>query len=95
MKRSLFFFFSFLSKIQSELLGFDGSKKKRHLRDDAVPSFFSYAPPQKKFRQTSIGRANRRSQQEVGCKMMQLTTVLSYQPVNIINTVHSAFHRRS
>ena len=27
--------------------------------------------------------------------MMQLTTVLWCQPVNVINTVHSAFHRKS
>ena len=51
--------FSFLVKIQSELLGSDGSRKKRHLKDDAVPSVFPYAPPTRKIRQTSVGRANR------------------------------------
>ena len=43
----------------SELLGSDGSRKKRHLKDDAVPSVFPYAPPTRKIRQTSVGRANR------------------------------------
>ena len=74
----MFVCFPFLSKIQSELLGSDSSKKKRHLKDDAVPSDFPYAPTPKKTRQTSVVRANRQSRQEVGCEilMMQLTTVL-------------------
>ena len=74
----MFVCFPFLSKIQSEPLGSDSSKKKRHLKDDAVPSDFPYAPTPKKTRQTSVGRANGQSRQEVGCEilMMQLTTVL-------------------
>ena len=74
----MFVCFPFSSKIQSELLGSYGSRKKRHLKDDAVPSVFPYAPPTRKIRQTSVGRANRQSRQEVGCEilMMQLTTVL-------------------
>ena len=73
----MFVCFPFLSKIQSELLGSDSSRKKRHLKDDAVPSVFPYAPTPKKTRK-SVGGANRQSRQEVGCEilMMQLTTVL-------------------
>ena len=62
----MFVCFPFSSKIQSELLGSDGSRKKRHLKDDTVPSVFPYAPPRKKIQQTSVDRASRQNRLEVG-----------------------------
>ena len=39
-----------------------------HLKDDAVPSVFPYAPPTRKIRQTSVGRANARAERRWGVK---------------------------
>lgn len=50
--------------LQTELIGITNRKRKPPLKEDAVPSIFSYVP-EKKVRQSSIDRANRQSKREV------------------------------
>ena len=52
----------FKRDLQAELLG---SKKKMHLKDDAVPSIFSHRPVPKKPRLSSENRALVKARQEV------------------------------
>ena len=40
-------------------------KRKSPLKEEAVPSMFSYAPVEKKVRQASMDRASRRTKREV------------------------------
>ena len=42
-----------------------GVKRKSPLKEEAVPSMFSYAPVEKKLRQASMDRASRRTKREV------------------------------
>ena len=42
-----------------------GSKRKSPLKEEAVPSMFSYAPVEKKVRQASMDRASRSTKREV------------------------------
>ena len=64
----------YLLHVQTELIGITNRKRKPPLKEDAVPSIFSYVP-EKKVRQASIDRASRQTKQEVSFhyKMSRLT----------------------
>ena len=56
----------YLLHVQTELMGIlTNRKRKPPLKEDAVPSIFSYVP-EKKVRQASIDRASRQTKQEDG-----------------------------
>ena len=55
----------YLLHVQTELMGITNRKRKPSLKEDAVPSIFSYVP-EKKVRQASFDRASRQTKQEDG-----------------------------
>ena len=55
----------YLLHVQTELMGITNCKRKPPLKEDAVPSIFSYVP-EKKVHQASLDRASRQTKQVDG-----------------------------